>query len=50
MQAHAGHPPSILAAISEGETHKYLRMHENNFEKMTQNLVHRLKYIGYRQN
>ena len=52
VHASSYHPPSILAAISKGETHRYLRTNsdENNFEKMTLNLVHRLKHRGYRQN
>ena len=52
VHASSYHPPSILAAISKGETHRYLRTNsdENNFEKMTPNLVHRLKHRGYRQN
>ena len=45
------HPPSILAAISKGETRRYLCTNSdaNNFEKMTVNLIHRLKHRGYKQ-
>ena len=44
------HPPFLLAAISKGETHRYLHTNsdENNFHEMTlNNLVHRLKHRGY---
>ena len=42
VHASSYHPPSILAAISKGETHRCLRTNSdvNNFGKMTLNLVH----------
>ena len=52
VHASSHHPPSILAAISKGETHRYLRTNSdaNNFKKMTLNLIHRLKHRQYKQN
>ena len=52
VHATSYHPPSIIKAISKGETQRYLRTNSNetNFNKMTCKLIHKLKQRGYKQN
>ena len=52
VHAMSYHPPSIIKAISKGETQHYLRTNSNetNFNKITCKLIHKLKQRGYKQN
>ena len=52
VHASSYHPQSTIAAITKGETKRYLRTNSNeeNFKRMTLNLTHRLKERGYKHN
>ena len=51
IHATSYHPPNTIAAISKGETKRYLRTNSSKkeFETMTLKLIHKLKHRGYKQ-
>ena len=52
IHATSYHPPTVINAISKGETNRYLRTNsaKKEFEKMTIKLKNRLTQRGYKQN